>query len=369
MKGVWGGCPAGQGPAQGGQEGNGGVKGRRGPWAFLLAPALAVIVTAALFRYVAPFVLAVLIAVMVDPWVEAVTRAFRWRRSTSVLVIVGATAAVTGGAGALAMGRLSHELLDLAARAPELSARAEQWVDGFIASAYGVIGHLPEPVRYGLQRHLDSWIGGLFGEVQRLLALAFHLPYGLFTAFVSGLTAYFLVRDKHGLARGLLAVLPPDWQMLARTVWRRMAAGVFGFLRAQVVLMTLTALCSVAIFSLTGVPYPWLLGVLAGMFDLLPLVGPSGVFVPVVAVQLATGATPAALRIVAGWGVLLLLRQGVEPRLMGAHMGLHPVTALMAVYLGSQAIGLAGFILGPLAAVFLKTAYTSLPFRCGGKPS
>lgn len=345
------------------------MKGGPGPWALLLAPALAVVMAAALFRFVAPFVLAALIAVLVDPWVEAVTRAFRWQRSTSVLVIVGVSALALGSMGVLAASRLSHELADLAARAPDIAARAQRWAESFIAYAYGALGHLPEPVRDGMKRHLDGWIGGLLGEVQRLLAFAFHLPSGLFTAFVSALTAYFLVRDKHGLARGLLAVLPLEWQRLARTVWRQMAAGVFGFLRAQTALMALTALWAIALFSLTGVPYPWVLGMLAGLFDLLPLVGPSGVFVPVVAVQLATGATAAALRLVAGWGALLIVRQAVEPRLMGAHMGLHPLTALMAVYLGSRAVGLPGFIFGPLAAVFLKTAYTSLTFRCGGKPS
>src|SRR5690606_31558193 len=90
-------------------------------------------------------------------------------------------------------------------------------------------------------------------------------------------------------------------------------------------------------------------------------------FIPLVVYEAAAGSPGAALLLVGVWGVLQLVRQGVEPRLVGAHMGLHPVTALAAMYVAVKAVGLSGVVLGPLGAVFIKAALAAWPRRCQGK--
>jgi len=181
------------------------------------------------------------------------------------------------------------------------------------------------------------------------------------------LTAYFFIRDKHVLAGALLAPLPPDARRAVRSMVRDLSAGLLGFLRAQLVLMGFTALACIGFFSLTGLRYPWALGLLAGVLEAVPFVGSGAVFIPLAVYEAVAGAPEVALLFVAAWGALQLVRQGVEPRLVGTHMGLHPAAALAAMYVAVKAVGLSGVVLGPLGAVFVKAALAAWPRRCQGK--
>src|SRR5690606_27409916 len=136
-----------------------------------------------------------------------------------------------------------------------------------------------------------------------------------------------------------------------RRIFRRLVGGTAGFLRVQLALMTLTGLVATAAFHLSGVPYPWSLGVLAGLFDLVPLVGSGAVFGPLVIVYMVSGPSRTAILLLSVWGAILLLRQIVEPYLVSSQMDLHPLTSLISIYLGVQIVGMAGFVVGPLTAV------------------
>ena len=121
--------------------------------------------------------------------------------------------------------------------------------------------------------------------------------------------------------------------------------------------MTLISLSgSLAVIGLTAlrIRYAWLLGLLVALFDFLPMIGPSAIFVPMIVYYLFMGNIAYAVWLTVILGVILVSRQLAEPRIVGAQLGLHPLTSLTAVYLGIRLLGVSGFILGPLIMVVLK---------------
>lgn len=341
------------------------VWARRASGALLLTPIMLVLLAAVLFPYVAPFVLAILLALLVDPTVERISRRLCWPRGRVVLLIVGLSSLLGPLAILLAAGQLSRELSHLLQHASQLADRMHGWSQQFLLFLEGSLAQLPHPLDDVIRRALASAAEAALAEAHRVLTVMGLLPDLLFSFFIGGLTAYFLLRDKDIFLRAWLTPLPREMQRAARQVARRLSQGALGFLRAQVILVAFTAASSVLAFHLLEVPYPWLLGTLAGLLDLVPLIGSGAVFVPVIALSLMGGHTAAALHSLVAWGMILVARQGLELRLMGSHMDLHPVTAIAAAYVGAKAVGLAGLILGPLAAVFLKAAFSALvPPRC-----
>ena len=152
------------------------------------------------------------------------------------------------------------------------------------------------------------------------------------------MSAYFLIRDKRELGAFAMGLVPRRWRGELRRVKGEIIAGLIGFIRAQSVLIVVSAALSITGLSLFGYRYAWLLGLLAGIFDLVPMVGPSAVFAPLVVYGIMTSDWTRAAGVAAVWGTVLVLRQVIEPEVVGRRVGLHPLTSVVAVYLGSRAV-------------------------------
>lgn len=126
------------------------------------------------------------------------------------------------------------------------------------------------------------------------------------------------------------------------------------YLKAQLIIMgAVGAACSLG-FWLLGNPWFLILGLAVGLLDALPLIGTGTVLVPWAVVLLVQGDPGGALGHFLLFVVTDLLRELLEPRLIGDSLGLHPLLTLASVYLGFFVYGLAGFLLGPLTALIVR---------------
>lgn len=120
---------------------------------------------------------------------------------------------------------------------------------------------------------------------------------------------------------------------------------------------------SICSFLLIGVPYSWTLGALAGLLDLIPMIGPSGVFLPVLAYYGLTGHIHFVVLIAVAWVAVMMARGLIEPQLVSSQVGLHPLTSIAALYLGFRFMGASGLILGPLVMVVCKAVFFAFFFQ------
>lgn len=135
---------------------------------------------------------------------------------------------------------------------------------------------------------------------------------------------------------------------------------IVSFLKAQLIIMgTVATLIGVVLFA-ARIPNGILWGLLAGALDILPFVGTGIVLVPLVLIQLAQGMYGKA--IVGGllYVGCILLREFLEPKILGKTMGLWPVAVLTSIYVGIQLFGFAGVIKGPLGFVLVYQIYQSV---------
>ncbi|MCH5270731.1 MAG: AI-2E family transporter [Lachnospiraceae bacterium] len=129
------------------------------------------------------------------------------------------------------------------------------------------------------------------------------------------------------------------------------------FVKAQfLIMLTIGTICVLAL-SLVRVENGWIFGVLAGVLDALPFIGTGVVLVPLAVWQLIQGYYGKALICVGVYAVCVLVRQFMEPKLIGKEAGFYPVAILIAVYAGLRLFGLWGIIKGPVGLVMIKQAY------------
>jgi sporulation integral membrane protein YtvI len=126
------------------------------------------------------------------------------------------------------------------------------------------------------------------------------------------------------------------------------------FFKAQgVILLIIAVLCSVTL-SLAGVEGGIFLGILAGFLDMLPFIGTGIVLVPLSVWQLINGAYVRMAVCLALYGICVLTREFLEPRLIGNKIGLSPVWILFSIYAGMKLFGVGGIVKGPLALIAIS---------------
>jgi len=147
-------------------------------------------------------------------------------------------------------------------------------------------------------------------------------------------------------------------------VWLEALCGtvryIISFLKAQLIIMgTIAGVISVVLF-VSGIPNGILWGILAGVLDILPFVGTGIVLVPLILIQLVNGAYGKAVVCGLLYGGCVLVREFLEPKIVGKKLGVWPVAVLTSIYVGIQLYGFAGVVKGPLGFVLIYQIYQSI---------
>lgn len=132
------------------------------------------------------------------------------------------------------------------------------------------------------------------------------------------------------------------------------------YLRAQLEIILIVSLVCFLGFLLGGYPHPLLWGFVTGLLDVLPFIGTGITLLPMALLQLLMGNGVSALILAVTFIISALTRELLEPKLIGARMGVIPIAILFSVYVGAKVFGAAGVIWGPLYMLVLYEIYKRL---------
>lgn len=138
-----------------------------------------------------------------------------------------------------------------------------------------------------------------------------------------------------------------------RIVFGRLSHFGAAYIKTQLVIMGITAvICTIAMLLIRN-GYPVMIGILIGLLDALPLFGTGTVLIPWTIIYLLSGKFLKAAVIFTAYCLCYVIREILEPRMMGGHMGIHPLLMLITMYVGVFLFGIMGFILGPAAYIII----------------
>lgn len=314
-----------------------------------------------LLGYVLPFFLAIFFAVLIDPMVGSVER-LKVPRGLAVamvlLVVLGVLSALLVGAVAV----INLELGDFYASLP-------QYYQGWVAAGQELLSRLgtfqkalPKSAQTVINNRLvalNQWAEQVVSKILLALSAASALPGLITTVLITLIATFFFSRDKRIIARFLLSLLPPAWKLKVIDTKAEVFLSTVGFVKAQLTLVTITALVTTIGLNLIGSKYSFVVGILSGLLDILPVLGPSLIFIPWITYHLAFGNTAFGIYVAIVYGIISATRQVLEPKIVGDRIGLHPLATLFALYLGLQIFGPAGVIMGPLTIIILKAMVKS----------
>ena len=184
-------------------------------------------------------------------------------------------------------------------------------------------------------------------DLMSVIASAGHFLLNFFTVFF--LAFYWLV-ERATIKRAVLRIVPPSRAKGVNAVWLEVENKLGGWVRGQLLVMLVMAILAGTGFYFLGLPNPILLGAIAALGELVPIIGPVLAFAPAVVVALGMDLQTAML--VLGYAVIV---QQIEsnfllPRIMGHAVGVSPLTVVLGILIGAIMYGLPGaFLAVPVA--------------------
>lgn len=139
------------------------------------------------------------------------------------------------------------------------------------------------------------------------------------------------------------------------------------FVKAQLLIMIMVGGICMLVLSLCKVENGVLWGMLAGFLDVLPFIGTGIVLLPIAIGQLLQGYYFQAVICIALYVLCILIRESMEPKLIGDKVGIYPVGILIAVYAGLKLFGIMGIFLGPLGLVIIQQIYRAFLRQVDGE--
>ncbi len=313
------------------------------------------------FKYVlpffTPFVIGALLAMMIDPVVDLLEEKFKIPRGLSALVVLVLVVLVLIVFLTTGIARLVYELDLLLQTLPQYQAALGAFIDRVVLWFSEVTSGLPKVLLNTLETGERSIYTAISNLIKQILAAVQKVPNFFIIGLISFLAAFFFSRDKRIISKAIFRFIPRSWRKQVFEVKEDVFVAFSGFLRAQLILISMTAVMAIIGLTILRIRYAWLLGLTAGILDLIPMMGPSAVFLPLALYLFAWDQLPMAIGVLVVLGVILLVRQLSEPRIVGSNVGLHPLATLIAIYLGFRLFGVSGFILGPLAVVTIKAIF------------
>jgi predicted PurR-regulated permease PerM len=289
-------------------------------------------------------VLAILLATAIEPLVKQLRRGPFTRGSgvlvvyTVIIVCIGTPAYVfvpsVVGQAATFMTTLPDRLQQLQPYAATLRpAAVGALANGILANAVNAVQAPQQPAQE---------------QIVEAGTTAAHTIFNFVTVFV--LAFYWLV-ERASIKRVVLRAVSTRHARDVNTVWMEVEEKLGGWVRGQLILMLAVGAMATVGYVVLGLPNPALLGVIAGLCEIVPMIGPFLAFSPAVLVALAAVDPTRAIMV----AVYALIIQQIEsnvlvPRVMGSTVGVSPLTVMLGILIGGTLAGLPGaFLAVPIA--------------------
>lgn len=341
----------------------------RGAWVCLVVLALCLSFYWVL-PLIYPFLIAWIIAYAMNPfvrWLQATMKLPRWASVTLALLVYFAAGAIVITA---AVTRLVKEMIHLA---DTINVHIGEWRDLFVSwgrneelqrlisdiNSFIVrnpgyndtftknVDNAALTISSAISRMITSFLNGVINVITSLPSLALILLIIL-------LSAFFISNGWDKNKRMVLSLVPQAWFKTGNVIRNNLQMALFGYLRAQFIMITITAFVVCIGLLILRVGSPVTYAILIGLVDLLPYLGVGTILIPWLTYAFMTGNLALGIGLSILYGVVLISRQLIEPKVLATSVGLDPLPTLISLFVGLRLFGVLGLIIGPFSLVVIN---------------
>lgn len=349
---------------------------------FILVIVIVIIATWSLIfisKLTYPFLIGLAIAFLINPLVNFFEKKGRMPRTLAVFIAIIIIFAIFAGlitlliaeivAGANYLAKVVPEHLDTIINYIEVLFTAQ------IIPLYNQVTGLFNNLNVGQQDTIveniqnvgtsigttvGAFIQNFFGNIPMILSW---FPNAATVLIFSLLATFFISKDWFNLTALGNRILPNRAKESSKTVSADLKKALFGFVKAQLTLISITTIIILIGLLILRVDYAITIALVSGLVDIIPILGTGAVFVPWIIYEAIAGDMSIAIGLGVLYIVVLVQRQVMEPKILSSSIGLDPLATLIALFVGFKLIGFLGLIVGPVTLVIITTLHKANVFR------
>ena len=319
---------------------------------------------------VLPFVVAFCVGVPINKLSQRINQRTRVPKKLFAVIFVLLTLSVIALLVYYGLNRLLSEIEELVSFSQSSGGGVGDMVDGVLGRIDSFARKLPilnelsgiegfEKIKSGI----DGGISGLFSElIDRLtssipvFALEFvkRTPRALLTLLVTVLASFYFATDYDGIKERGSSMLSGKTGEIAKKSSEVAAKALKSYVKAYLLLMLITFVEVFIGLLLLKRSYAFIIAIGVAVVDLLPFFGTGAVLVPWAIISFIMGNHGTGTGFLVLYGVVTIVRQVVEPKIVGANLGIHPLATLFSMFAGLSFFGFFGMLLGPFVFLVVK---------------
>lgn len=315
-----------------------------------------------LLPLVIPFFIAFLLAKLINPLVAKLDEKLSWKRSIWSTFLVGLLFLMLGF---LLLVFLKTLLVQIKTVVENLEIYKQQTGDFFhecCCQVENFTGIQAKTIEEGVEKQLPELMQHVKSNVVPVLmngtiSYAKNIFIWVGICFVVIISTVLILKDYQKIRSSLEH--HPIGQMGLKVCRRTYEAGG-AYIKAQLIIMLIiTTVCVIGLY-LSGNEYALLTGCGIGICDAMPFLGTGTIFVPWAVIEMLQGKYMLAAIYTVIYTICTLLREILEPKLLGNKLGMHPLAVIVSIYVGLGVYGLWGFALGPLSYILIREIYLTI---------
>ena len=319
-----------------------------------------------LFKYalpwLAPFILAFIFSRIIEYPVSFFEKKLRIPRQIAAVFFTIVFYGIIGTLLYFAAHSLFDSLLSLFEKLRTLDINT--LVNDITETFNSIISYLPTEAQNFINSNIEGWLSELINTLQRLISPvisytakgATSLPSVMIFVIVSIVATYFFSADFPKIRKKLMDTLSEPRKLQLRRIRDQLSTTVFAYVRAVIILISITFVELAIGLLILRVDNALLIAGIIAIIDALPVLGTGWVIMPWALISVITGNYIFAIGLVIIYIVVTVVRNLIEPKIVGEHIGLHPLATLASIYVGLQFFGLIGMFT-PIVVALIKRFY------------
>lgn len=206
----------------------------------------------------------------------------------------------------------------------------------------------------------QSITSGITSSISGIYNVAKNVPSALLAVVIGIIAGIFFTKDYRKIVNFIKLQLPESQKNLLSEIKQVFSKTILKMIRAYGIIMFIT-FCELflgfSILNLIGVmnnSFTFIIAICIAIFDILPVAGSGGILIPWALISLIAGNLGQAIGLIVIYAVITVIRQYIEPKIVGSSLGVHPLVTLAGLYFGLKLFGFMGMFIVPISVMTVK---------------
>lgn len=310
-----------------------------------------------------PFVIGWIVALIASPLVRFFEEKLKIKRKAGTAFVIVAVLAVVISLGYFVCARLAEETVNFVTELPQIWSSTQKDFENAGKKLTVLYNYLPVNVHEtvdGVLVKLEDYLGEFVGTlgtptIEGFSRFVKNLPSIIIGIIMGLLAAYFFVADKEYLSKMTDKCMPLSFRRRFVMVRNSMRKAVGGYFKAQFKIEVWIYLLLVIGLMILHVEYAFVIAIGVAILDLLPFFGTGAVLLPWAIIKALGGDYRMTFGLLIIWGVGQLVRQLIQPKIVGDSIGIAPIPTLILLFMGYKFGGVIGMIIAvPLGIIVIN---------------